>query len=723
MSDREDTSESEFSAPNSEDELEYSPQIARKRRTPKRPRFEAPSFRTPVRHAPPVHPSPLPPPRGSMRSVCESSPSLPLPAGTPRTSAMNSSSACALRPPELVVPPATTSDISSSPLLASSRGTVPVPPTHPQNLTAQLVFRPRVSVSGPTDDSQNTRIQALTPPALFPPSPTSNQAKARTSIIWQHGSEQWFNNVLHWVCSQCSHRLRFSGSTTTAKSHLRTHGIVERASPPPDLTATPDRATQDLCIFIAASHLPLVKVQHPRFTHLPRIADQIRLAISSVRRPLFLTTDLWTGRSREKFLGVTAHYTTQNWELHSMVLGVKHCEAEPTDGVISARVISIVLKEVLEEINVTRDQIMAVTTDNGADILCAARLVDVPIFRCAAHSLQIALRAFLDTPLIKNYIHNATELVAGLRARSKDMDLLKTTFHAAYPGFPYQELQKPCKTRWGGTFRMINSLLNHWWVLWSTSFRADCSSSNLRSDDLPAYELILKLLKPFAELHDRMQTRSRPAVAETLARLWVLTDSPLPDPTTEISEAFRTRAVPVIQDYVRSQLTSEVIAGICFLDPRFKCFSWWTESNLLPKAQSWLSVQIPEEAHSMETSGGNFNWVAELSYETAATTRTHQASEVELYRSLPVVNCHDVHDFLEFSPLKWWKQEEKRFPRLARVAQAWLALQVTSAAVESEFSSCGYTMTDRRTRMKGDTLSLLEFVGRNEHLLPDDDSS
>ena len=97
----------------------------------------------------------------------------------------------------------------------------------------------------------------------------------------------------------------------------------------------------------------------------------------------------------------------------------------------------------------------------------------------------------------------------------------------------------------------------------------------------------------------------------------------------------------------------------------------------------------------------------ELSCETAATTRTHEASEVELSRSLPVFNCHYVHDILEeFSPFEWI-QEEKRFSRLVQVAQAWLALQVTSAAIESEFSSSGYTMTDRRTRI------LLEFVGRN----------
>lgn len=182
-----------------------------------------------------------------------------------------------------------------------------------------------------TDGSRNTLIEAPTPVPISLPAPTSSQLKSRTSIIWQHGSEQTINNVLYWVCSQCSHRLRFSGSTTNAKNHLRTHRIVETASPPSDLSRAPDRATQDLCIFLAASHLPLVKVQHPRFksfctnlgytppcrttirnTHLPRIADQIRSTIASVRLPLFLTTDLWTGRSREKFLGVTAHYTTLN---------------------------------------------------------------------------------------------------------------------------------------------------------------------------------------------------------------------------------------------------------------------------------------------------------------------------------------------------------------------------------------------------------------------------
>ena len=123
---------------------------------------------------------------------------------------------------------------------------------------------------------------------------------------------------------------------------------------------------------------------------------------------------------------------------------------------------------------------------NGADILKVARLGDVTIFKCAAHFLQISLRAFLDTP--NQELHQLRHRADCWPPCSKQRHgLVKTTSHAAYPGFPHRELQKPCKTGWGGTFRMINSSLNHWWVLWS--------SANLQSDDLPAYELMLKLLK------------------------------------------------------------------------------------------------------------------------------------------------------------------------------------------------------------------------------------
>jgi len=714
--------------------MEYPPRAVRptRRRPAARPRFQAPQFQPyQVRSVRPVSlPTSLPPPRGSMRSYEPNQPTHPPPPGdVPQQGTCTPPSTFNVvdcTSPRLIPP----SDFFSSPLLASPRRPVSASPPTQHPLQQSPGTQPRVSLRDPTDNSRDNLTEAVTDSS----SPPSGRLSSRSSFIWQHGSRQTINGAVYWICSECSHRLRFSGSTTNAKNHLRTHGIEETA-PPADLSSVSESATEDLCIFFATAHLPLVKVQQPRFqsfcaalgykppcrtairnTHLPRIAQQIRSTIASIQFPLFLTTDLWTGRSREKFIGVTAHYTTPDWELHNMVLGVKRCEGESANGVISARIISIALSEVLNETSVALDQILAVTTDNGADVLCAARLAAIPVYRCAAHSLQLALRAFFETPLIDGLLRNATDLVSGLRVRFKDMELLRKAYEAAYPDFPYQELQKPCKTRWGDTYRMINSLLNHWWVLWS-SFRADCLSSNLTEQDLPAFELLAKLLKPFAELHDMMQTRSRPVVGETLARLWVLATTTLPQPTAPISDAFRTRAVPVIKDYVRSQLLSDTIAGICFLDPRFKSFSWWSESNPLPRARAWLTAELPPPEPESLASCPPFDWTASVSYENASCpTQARGRSELELYASLPVVSCNDVHDFLNFSPLDWWKKE-KRFPRLAQVARTWLALQVTSAAVESEFSSCGYTMTDRRTRMKGDTLSLLEFVGRNEHLL------
>ena len=64
-------------------------------------------------------------------------------------------------------------------------------------------------------------------------------------------------------------------------------------------------------------------------------------------------------------------------------------------------------------------------------------------------------------------------------------------------------------------------------------------------------------------------------------------------------------------------------------------------------------------------------------------------------------------------PLLWWKQNEHKFPILARLARIYLAVQPSSAPSERIFSAASRLLSARRSTMDPVFAGKAFFVGRN----------
>jgi hypothetical protein len=73
--------------------------------------------------------------------------------------------------------------------------------------------------------------------------------------------------------------------------------------------------------------------------------------------------------------------------------------------------------------------------------------------------------------------------------------------------------------------------------------------------------------------------------------------------------------------------------------------------------------------------------------------RIEPYSELEDYLSSSVARFNEL-------PLKWWKQNEKSYPNLSKMAKDYLAIPGTSASCERLFSSGRQTITDFRCLFK-----------------------
>ncbi len=61
-------------------------------------------------------------------------------------------------------------------------------------------------------------------------------------------------------------------------------------------------------------------------------------------------------------------------------------------------------------------------------------------------------------------------------------------------------------------------------------------------------------------------------------------------------------------------------------------------------------------------------------------------------------------------PLEWWSKQAKILPHLADLSREYLAITATTVPSERLWSKAGLTVTDRRTRLKGEKLHKLLFV-------------
>ena len=83
-----------------------------------------------------------------------------------------------------------------------------------------------------------------------------------------------------------------------------------------------------------------------------------------------LTTDIWTSRTQQAYLTVTAHFITGKWKMESKVLQTREMPERHTGVNISER-----LKAAACEWKIANDRLATVVRDNAANMVLAVDLV------------------------------------------------------------------------------------------------------------------------------------------------------------------------------------------------------------------------------------------------------------------------------------------------------------------------------------------------------------
>lgn len=98
------------------------------------------------------------------------------------------------------------------------------------------------------------------------------------------------------------------------------------------------------------------------------------------------TSDLWSSRTSEPYLSLTAHYIDQDWNLKSKCLQTAYFPVDHT-----GEAIALGLSDALESWGLSEDKQVCITTDSGTNIVKATSLNNWTRLQCFGHRLHSAV--------------------------------------------------------------------------------------------------------------------------------------------------------------------------------------------------------------------------------------------------------------------------------------------------------------------------------------------
>jgi len=402
-----------------------------------------------------------------------------------------------------------------------------------------------------------------------------------------------------------------------------------------------------------------------------------------------LTTDIWTSRATQAYITVTAHYISIDWKLFACVLETKGFPERHTGQAISEK-----LTEIAQHFALT-EKVTAVVHDQAANMELSLEILNRDLgwesLHCSAHCLQLCLKAGLSISAIDRLIGAARKLVGHFNHSVIAAEELKG--RQAQMQIREKKLVQEVATRWNSSFYMLERLLEMRWPVSAVlsdervTKRSD-RCLDLKSEQWTLTEELVKVLSPFEVATTFFSYEENTSLSCVLPILHGLIDglqkeTNPPASDSPIIQLFKQKVTAEIKQRWEldfPDLTSSWVLAPA-VDPRFKQLKFLDQesietvkSELVSRIESFSTPNSPNARASEEEPAEKRKRVEKraaldilLGPDMNTSTDLSARDELEFYMSeRPVARSE--------SPLNWWKGNECRFPRLAKVARSILTL-------------------------------------------------
>jgi len=319
----------------------------------------------------------------------------------------------------------------------------------------------------------------------------NKRRRENSSIIWDYYFEEYDEEEkqLYLVCQVCKNKSiikRYKwikgSSTTIAQGHLWRDHRIDKNHPEEPVNTDGDIRTvmkyitikrqlsleQSFITFIIIDCQPLNILRNDAFRNMlhefepgfripteEKCKEMIRNSynwtkenlkelLKSNANSINITTDLWTCRRNNGYIGVTISWLDQKMKLHKALISIELLPNPHTSENIKN-----CLNTILENWNL-KDKCFAATTDNGPNIKNAISLMNnVENIGCAAHTLHLTIIKSLA--LIKQFIKRINNLILFFALSPKQIKRLKEAQeNRGYPKI--LEIIQDVHTRWNSSY-------------------------------------------------------------------------------------------------------------------------------------------------------------------------------------------------------------------------------------------------------------------------------
>ena len=484
-----------------------------------------------------------------------------------------------------------------------------------------------------------------------------------------------------------------------------------------------------------------------------------------------LTTDCWTSRAGQAFIGTTIHFITEDFQLKSFTptneeLPVSHNAAN----------LATALQGILDEWGLSHKNLSCVTTDNAANIENAICDVLVwPHLGCFGHTLNLAVKAGLKIGQVKDALARCSRLVSYFHKSTTASYQLGEKQQAL--GLPSHALIQEVETRWNSILDMIKRVLEQQSAICATLIDQKRLDLMPQDHEFKILEEITKVIKPLRSITSQISGEEYVTVS-ALKPLFHYLVNTLKDPSGDDINAESTKQAVVgstragtsssIADVIKkaqnailidlssqyqSSLVIMLLCSASFMDPRFKSLLFISTDFRVEIHENikQLAIALVKNSKDSTESGEKSNGQAvgtgtdSSASGSGPARKKHKHEETWSVILGPMFNKEATNEdgnvtslivdalkqevdkefqkylaedliAIDDNPLKWWKSNHFRFPTLSQVAKQLLCIPATSVPCERLFSTSGNIITPKRASLEPNTAGMLCFLAQN---LPD----
>lgn len=493
-------------------------------------------------------------------------------------------------------------------------------------------------------------------------------------------------------------------------------------------------------------------------THLVKMFDEckgkVRASLQNASS-VVLTTDMWTSVSTEAYLTVTCHLI-EIWQMREFVLETHTFQEQHT-----ADNISLALKRITEEWGIT-NKVVAVVTDNGANMVAAVRKAGWRHHPCFAHTLNLIVKDSLKTvpevvnvlekcSAIVSFFHHSTQATQKLRSIQQQ---LKVAEH---------KLIQSVDTRWNSVFNMLERLCEQNEAVTTALCLLGRNAMCLNEGELSLIKQTVDALRPFEEVTREVSAEKYVSVSKVIPLVSLIHRAVAA--CERQGSSLATQLAQQCQRRFRGIESIHCLAASTFLDVRFKHLGFRDKDSVVVMKKRLLSemqevyqiVQAAPTVAPSSTATVSSTSGPSTSGPSASGLSTSEPSTSEPSTSGPSASgpnqspapsavskggiwtdfdmqvlsgqehrsaASDVHIELrryteekviprDRDALVWWQQHEQTFPALSKLAVRYLGITATSVPAERMFSKAGEVLSKKRNRLKGKTVNMILFLNKN----------